>query len=230
MIDSIRTESTADEFDVLGQRPQSVVGQLHRDPRRVHLRRRGARPGGRSAPRPSNNCPANSARRFCCRSRANLSVEEIAAITGSNFENSQSRVRYCARSFARAAERSTHERGSAESGRCTGHDAQLIGAPAAADGVVRASRCGARCSSIAGAFGRGNAFRRTSRAVRDFTRPAANQPPGRSSRRWRRRCSAAWRPRAGWMLNHARLLSPAGTRIATVTQVSPAEDTSCGLA
>jgi RNA polymerase sigma-70 factor (ECF subfamily) len=94
MIDSIRTSRRQTSLDVLGHEAQSVVGQLTADPAAGPLAATVARDQAGALLRAIEQLPGEQREAFLLQVEGDLSVEEIAAITGSNFETAKSRVRY----------------------------------------------------------------------------------------------------------------------------------------
>ena len=94
MIDSIRRSRRQTSLDTLGYEAEAVVEQLTADPRTGPLAETQARDEAGALLRAVEQLPADQREAFLLQVEGDLSVEEIAAITGSSFETTKSRLRY----------------------------------------------------------------------------------------------------------------------------------------
>jgi RNA polymerase sigma factor (sigma-70 family) len=93
MIDSIRTNRRQVSLEALGQ-AECVVEQLTADPGAGPLAAAMALDRAGALLQAVEKLPAEQREAFLLQVEGDLSVEEIAAITGSNFETAKSRLRY----------------------------------------------------------------------------------------------------------------------------------------
>jgi len=94
MIDSIRTSRRQTSLETLGYEADSVVQQLTADPVAGPLAAAVARDQAEALVRALEKLPNDQREAFLLQVEGDLSVEEIAAITGSAFETIKSRLRY----------------------------------------------------------------------------------------------------------------------------------------
>src|SRR5271156_1438031 len=94
MIDWVRTNRAQVSLETLGYEAGAVIVQLTADPSAGPLAAAGAR--GESSARAGAwaRLPAEQREAFLLQIEGELGVEEIAAITGSSFETTKSRLRY----------------------------------------------------------------------------------------------------------------------------------------
>lgn len=94
MIDSIRKSRRQTSLDSLGHEAEAVVEQLTSDPSAGPYAAAVARDQAEALIQAVETLPAEQREAFLLQAEGDLSVEEIAAITHTNFETTKSRLRY----------------------------------------------------------------------------------------------------------------------------------------
>ena len=94
MIDSIRTSRRQVSLDALGDHADCVVEQLTADPGAGPFAGAVAQDQATALAQAFEKLPTEQREAFLLQIEGDLSVEEIAAITGSSFETAKSRLRY----------------------------------------------------------------------------------------------------------------------------------------
>jgi RNA polymerase sigma factor (sigma-70 family) len=94
MIDSVRKSRQPMSLEKLGYEAEPVIRQLTTDPADDPLGAALARDDAMTLSRAMQELPQEQRDAFLLQMEADLSIEEIAAITGSSFETTKSRLRY----------------------------------------------------------------------------------------------------------------------------------------
>jgi RNA polymerase sigma factor (sigma-70 family) len=110
MIDSIRTTRRQVSLDTIGYEAEAVVGQLTTEPRAGPLAAVLLRDQATALAQAMGQLPQEQRDAFLLQVEGDLSVEEVAAITGSSFETTKSRLRYARVKLRELlTEQATHE-------------------------------------------------------------------------------------------------------------------------
>jgi RNA polymerase sigma factor (sigma-70 family) len=110
MIDSIRTRRRQVSLDTIGYEAEAVVGHLTTEARAGPLAAVLVRDQASALARAMGQLPQEQRDAFLLQVEGDLSVEEVAAITGSSFETTKSRLRYARMKLRELlTEQATHE-------------------------------------------------------------------------------------------------------------------------
>jgi RNA polymerase sigma factor (sigma-70 family) len=94
MVDSFRTRREHQSLDAAADGGGSLAERLPADPRSEPAAEAEAHEGGARVLRAVGLLPAEQRAAFLLKAEAELSIEEIAAVTGTSFETAKSRLRY----------------------------------------------------------------------------------------------------------------------------------------